>query len=68
MPILSREKMPALGVQELVIILVIIVILFGSTKLPELARSIGRAKKEFKEGMNEGGAEAEKKKRKKEQA
>lgn len=61
---LSGKKMPVLGFQELLIILVIIVVLFGSTKLPELARSIGRAKKEFKEGMEENEADADKKKKK----
>lgn len=54
--------MPVLGFQELLIILAIIVVLFGSTKLPELARSLGRAKKEFKEGMEESNADKKKKK------
>lgn len=43
-----------LGSQELLIILVIIVLLFGASKVPELARSLGKAKKEFKKGMEEG--------------
>lgn len=64
MPIPDGRKMPVLGFQELLIILVIVVILFGSTKLPELARSLGRAKKEFKEGMEDSGENAEKKKKK----
>ncbi len=42
-----------IGQTELLVILVIILLLFGSSKLPELARSMGRAKKEFKKGMDE---------------
>jgi sec-independent protein translocase protein TatA len=43
-----------LGPTELIIILVIVLVLFGSTRLPKLARSIGQASKEFKKGINEG--------------
>jgi len=39
-----------LGPGELAIILVIILVLFGGKKLPELARSLGQAKKEFEKG------------------
>jgi sec-independent protein translocase protein TatA len=42
----------SLGVPELIIILVIVLVLFGSTRLPKLARSLGQASKEFKDGMN----------------
>jgi|Deesub1362A_J573_1020465.scaffolds.fasta_scaffold00848_4 sec-independent protein translocase protein TatA len=42
-----------LGQNELLIILGVVVLLFGSSKLPELARSIGRAKVEFKRGLEE---------------
>jgi sec-independent protein translocase protein TatA len=46
-----------LGGQELVFIFLIILLLFGAKKLPELARSLGQAKKEFgkatKETMDE---------------
>ncbi|MFQ6135642.1 MAG: twin-arginine translocase TatA/TatE family subunit [Candidatus Hydrothermarchaeales archaeon] len=50
-----------LGQPELLIILFIILILFGSSKLPELARSMGRAKSEFKKGMEEDTEEEKKK-------
>jgi sec-independent protein translocase protein TatA len=42
-----------LGYQELLIILVIVLILFGANRLPELARSLGSSIKEFKKGANE---------------
>ncbi len=40
--------MMGLGWQELVIVLVIIMIIFGAGKLPEVARSLGQGVKEFK--------------------
>lgn len=46
-----------LGQPELLIILFIILILFGSSKLPELARSMGKAKSEYKKGTVEGDEE-----------
>jgi sec-independent protein translocase protein TatA len=46
-----------LGYQELLIILVIVLILFGANRLPELARSLGSSVKEFKKGVNEAKAE-----------
>jgi sec-independent protein translocase protein TatA len=45
--------MPNLGGGELLIVLVIILVLFGGAKLPQLARSLGQAKKEFSSGMSE---------------
>jgi len=47
-----------LGYQELLIILVIVLILFGANRLPELARSLGSSVKEFKKGVNEGDRDA----------
>jgi sec-independent protein translocase protein TatA len=46
--------MPTLGAPELIIILVIVLLVFGSAKLPKLARSLGQAQKEFKHGLAEG--------------
>jgi sec-independent protein translocase protein TatA len=46
-----------LGYQELLIILVIVLILFGANRLPELAKSLGSSVKEFKKGINEAKAE-----------
>ncbi len=51
--------MPTPGPLELIIILVVILLLFGSTKLPKLARSIGEASKEFKKGVNEAAQDPE---------
>ncbi len=42
-----------LGYQELLVILVIVLILFGANRLPELARSLGSSVKEFKKGVSE---------------
>ncbi len=49
--------MAGLKPQELLIILVILLVLFGGSKLPQLARNVGRAQKEFKTGLDEGGKE-----------
>jgi sec-independent protein translocase protein TatA len=46
-----------LGYQELLIILVIVLVLFGANRLPELARSLGSSVKEFKKGVTEAKAE-----------
>ncbi len=51
--------MGSLGTSELIIILVILLVLFGGAKLPKLARSLGQAQKEFKEGISEGGADSD---------
>jgi sec-independent protein translocase protein TatA len=42
-----------LGMQELVVILVIVMLLFGANKLPELARGLGKSVSEFKKGQTE---------------
>lgn len=46
--------MSGIGAPELIIVLIIVVLLFGSTKLPKLAKSLGQASKEFKKGVDEG--------------
>ena len=42
-----------LGMQELIIILVIVLVLFGAKRLPELASGMGKAIKNFKKATNE---------------
>jgi sec-independent protein translocase protein TatA len=43
--------MPNLGFSELIIVLLIIVVVFGSTKLPQLGDGLGRAIKNFKRAV-----------------
>ena len=43
----------AIGVPELLIALVLVVLLFGSTQLPKLARSLGQAKNELKKASGD---------------
>lgn len=42
------------GGAELLVVLVVVMLLFGASRLPKLARSMGQAGKEFKEGLKEG--------------
>jgi sec-independent protein translocase protein TatA len=49
-----------MGVQELGIILVIVLLIFGGSQLPKLARNLGQAQKEFKDGLSQGEADAAK--------
>jgi sec-independent protein translocase protein TatA len=42
-----------LGMQELVIILIIVLVLFGATRLPEIGKGIGQAIKNFKKATSE---------------
>jgi sec-independent protein translocase protein TatA len=44
--------MGSFGTPELLIVLLIILLIFGGTQLPKLARSLGRAQKEFKDGLS----------------
>lgn len=43
-----------LGTQELIIVLIIIVVLFGATRLPQIGSGIGQAIKNFKKSVREG--------------
>ena len=49
--------MGGIGAPELIIFLLVILLLFGSTKLPKLAKSLGEAQKEFKKGVAESDAQ-----------
>jgi sec-independent protein translocase protein TatA len=44
---------------DFIIILVVLLLLFGARKLPDLARSIGASAKEFRKGLDEGAADDE---------
>ena len=43
------------GGNEWIIIVIVAVVLFGGSQIPKLARSLGQAQKEFKQGIAEGG-------------
>ncbi len=47
----------AVGLPELLVILVILLVLFGAKRLPDLARSLGRSVKELQQGLDEGASE-----------
>ena len=49
-----------LGTPEILIIAVVIFLLFGATRLPQLAKSLGQSKRAFKEGLDEAEKEAQK--------
>ena len=40
----------------IIVLVVAIVVIFGATKLPDIARNLGRSSNEFKKGLKEGGA------------
>lgn len=42
-----------LGLSEIGLILLIVLVLFGSTAIPKIARALGQAKGEFKKGVEE---------------
>ena len=46
-----------LSTNELLIVLIIGVVLFGGSQLPKLARNLGRAQKELQKGLAEGARE-----------
>ena len=43
----------AIGTNEIILIALVVIILFGASKIPELARSLGKATGEFKKAKNE---------------
>ena len=51
-----------LGMPELIIILVMILIIFGAGKLPDIGRGLGKGIKNFKSSVNEPDESEEKKK------
>jgi sec-independent protein translocase protein TatA len=46
-----------LGTQELIIILVLVLIIFGAGKLPQVGSALGKGMRNFKEGIKEGDSE-----------
>lgn len=45
--------LPNVGIGELVLILVIVLLLFGAKRLPDIARSLGESIRAFKDSMND---------------
>jgi sec-independent protein translocase protein TatA len=43
-----------IGGPEVILILVVVLLIFGAAKLPQLARSLGASAKEFRKGIEEG--------------
>ena len=56
--------LPTAGPMELIIVLVVILLLFGAKRIPELARGLGSGVREFKAGTKEGQLEDKKDKEK----
>jgi len=56
--------MPSLGTTEIILIVAVLFLIFGASRLPQLAKSLGQTRKAFKDGMREAEeeeqAEAEK--------
>ena len=57
----------SIGMPELIIGLVVILLLFGAKRVPELARGLGSGVREFKKGTTEGEVEDKKKEEEKEE-
>ena len=57
----------ALGYSEIIVIVLIVVLLFGAKKIPELMRGVGKGVKEFKDAVNGEGVVGEKNEEQKEE-
>ena len=49
-----------LGTQELLIIFLIILLLFGATRIPQIARALGKSMSSFKSGMKDSDEDSDK--------
>jgi sec-independent protein translocase protein TatA len=47
------------GAPELLIVLLVVLVIFGGSQLPKLARGLGSAQREFKKGLDEGAEDDE---------
>jgi len=46
-----------IGTPELIIILIVVLVIFGGSQLPKLARGLGQAQREYKKGLDESSDE-----------
>jgi sec-independent protein translocase protein TatA len=60
--IINNVLLGIFGTQEIIIILIVVLILFGGRKIPELMRGLGKGIKEFKDASNGNINDDEKKK------
>ena len=61
-----RENiMGPFGTTEIILIVAVLFLLFGATRLPQLAKSIGQSKRAFKEGLDDAEREAKEEDQKK---
>lgn len=54
---MTNNMLAWFGYREIILILVVVLLLFGGKKLPELARSLGRGMREFKNEFSKSGSE-----------
>ncbi len=57
----TTPTLAGMGAPELLIVLLVVVVLFGGSQLPKLARGLGSAQREFKKGLDEGAQSDDKK-------
>ncbi len=50
----SIALLPNIGPAEMLVALLVILLLFGASRIPQLARSLGKSMSEFKKGVKEG--------------
>ena len=50
----QRKGRLMIGAPELIIVLIVVLVIFGGSQLPKLARGIGQAQREFKKGLEDG--------------
>ncbi len=65
---IMTSNLAILSTTEIVMILVVILVIFGSASIPKFARSLGKAKSEFEKGLQEGAAETDKKEKEEKEA
>ncbi|MGH9047773.1 MAG: twin-arginine translocase TatA/TatE family subunit [Acidimicrobiales bacterium] len=47
------------GIDGIIVLVVVVVVMFGGSQIPKLARSLGSAQKEFKSGLRDGEGQSE---------